>query len=108
MTFFWLDRRSSPSLDLHRDICTCDLSVLSLLYEEMPTRGPLGRLRLYPGRRTESLASIRRTPERGAVDVSLKPGQTAVLFGGLIPHLVSRMTPGQVRVLSVLCYRFLV
>jgi hypothetical protein len=40
--------------------------------------------------------------------VPLRPGLTAVLFGGLIPHLVSPMAPGQVRVLSVLCYRVLV
>ena len=98
--------RPGDGLALHRDIYTCDLSVLSLLYEETPPRGPLGCLRLYPGRRTESLTSILRTPEWGAVDVSLKPGLTAILFGGLIPHLVSPIAPGQVRVLSVLCYRF--
>ena len=100
--------RPGDGLGLHRDIHTCDLSVLSLLYEERPPRGPLGCLRLYPGRRGEPLSAIRRTPEQGAVDVPLRPGLTAVLFGGLIPHLVTPMAPGQVRVLSVLCYRLLV
>jgi hypothetical protein len=41
------------------------------------------------------------------VPVPLRPGQTVVMLGGIVPHHVLPMAQGQVRVVSVLCYRAL-
>jgi hypothetical protein len=35
----------------------------------------------------------------------LTPGQTLVLFGGIVPHAVLPTAAGQVRIIAPLCYR---
>ena len=89
-------------LALHRDIVTCDVAVLTCVYAT--ASGGRG-LYAYPGRWNEPLSSIRATPEKGRVPIDLRAGQTVVLLGGIIPHLVLPLQPGQVRIVSVLCYR---
>lgn len=67
--------------------------------------GDGGRLCLYPDRLFEPLSIIRATPQQGAIKVRLDPGQTIVLFGGLVPHALLKVAAGQARIVSVLCYR---
>jgi hypothetical protein len=64
-----------------------------------------GMLRLYPDRLCERLSAIRANPERGAIKLRLMPRQTVVMFGGIVPHAILPVADGQVRIVSVLCYR---
>ncbi|HUQ30777.1 MAG TPA: hypothetical protein VM095_01600, partial [Pyrinomonadaceae bacterium] len=92
-------------LAIHRDIEACDLAVITCLYDGPRREGHGGALCLYPTRLFEPLSTIRATPERGALVIGLKPGQTIVMFGGIIPHTLLPVSTGQTRIVSVLCYR---
>jgi hypothetical protein len=97
--------RPGDFLDIHRDIVDCDVAVISCLSEGPMDNGDGGRLCLFPERLFEPLSSIRATPQKGAVKVRLEPGQTIVLYGGIVPHALQKVAPGQARIVSVLCYR---
>lgn len=97
--------RAGDFLALHRDVEACDVAVISCLYDGPSEEG--GSLRLYPGRIEERLSEIRRDREAGAVGVRLRPGQTLVLLGGLVPHEVLPVAAGQTRIVSVLCFKAL-
>jgi hypothetical protein len=92
-------------LDIHRDIVTCDVAVITCLNDHVLDDGDGGRLCLYPERILEPLSSIRATPDQGAVRVRVGPGQTIVLYGGIVPHALLPVSEGQARIVSVLCYR---
>ncbi|MBI3970030.1 MAG: hypothetical protein HY332_01965 [Chloroflexi bacterium] len=106
--------RASDHLAIHRDVETCDLAVVTCLYNgphaasasSVPaTAGNGGVLCLYPSRMLEPLSAIRRDPATGTIGVRLLPGQTIVMFGGIVPHAVLPIGDHQVRIVSVLCYR---
>jgi hypothetical protein len=92
-------------LDIHRDIVTCDVAVITSLHDRARDNGEGGRLCLYPERLGEPLSQIRATPDRGAVKVRVQVGQTIVLYGGIVPHALLPVAEGQARIVSVLCYR---
>lgn len=92
-------------LAIHRDIESCDVAVITCLYNAPQRDAYGGALCLYPSRLFEPLSSIRKTPDEGAVIVSLEPGQTIIMFGGIIPHTLLPVSAGQTRIVSVLCYR---
>ncbi len=92
-------------LDIHRDIVTCDVAVITCLHDRGTDGGDSGRLCLYPERLSEPLSQIRATPEHGAVNVRVEVGQTIVLYGGIVPHALLPVAEGQARIVSVLCYR---
>jgi hypothetical protein len=92
-------------LDIHRDIVTCDVAVITCLHDRAKDDGDSGRLCLYPDRLGEPLSQIRATPNRGAVKVRVEVGQTIVLYGGIVPHALLPVGEGQARIVSVLCYR---
>src|SRR5258706_2060786 len=92
-------------LDIHRDIVTCDVAVITCLHDRGTDGGDSGRLCLYPERLSEPLSQIRATPEHGAVNVRVEVGQTIVLYGGIVPHALLPAAEGQARIVSVLCYR---
>ncbi|HUQ33819.1 MAG TPA: hypothetical protein VM095_16985 [Pyrinomonadaceae bacterium] len=93
-------------LAIHRDIEACDLAVITCLYNG-PRRDQYGggALCLYPTRIFEPLSVVRATPEEGALAIGLEPGQTIIMFGGIIPHTLLPVAAGQTRIVSVLCYR---
>ncbi len=96
--------RPGDHLDIHRDIVTCDVAVISCLQDSARNEDG-GRLCLYPDRLLEPLSSIRATPQLGAVKARVEPGQTIVLYGGLVPHALLPVAEGQARIVSVLCFR---
>ena len=96
--------RPGDYLAIHRDIVTCDVAVITCL-SDAPETARGGGLSLYPERLFEPLSAIRATPARGACLVRLAAGQTIVLYGGLVPHALQPVDAGQVRIVSVLCYR---
>jgi hypothetical protein len=91
-------------LALHRDIVTCDLAIITCLSETGAAPGS-GGLWVYPQHATEPLSTARAAGRAVAVPVPLGSGDTAVLLGGIVPHEVSPMRPGQERIVSVMCYR---
>lgn len=90
-------------LDVHRDVVSCDLAVITCLLDSAPERMS-GSLCVYPDRVAESVMSIRASGERGGRMVHLLPGQTIVMFGGIVPHRLDPVAPAQQRVVSVMCY----
>jgi hypothetical protein len=100
--------RKGDFLDLHRDVEMCDVAVITVLYDNSAQADPGGALALYPGRIGEPLSAIRERPEEGASLVKLAPGQTIVMFGGVVPHRVVPVAEAQLRIISVLCFRAVV
>ena len=94
--------RPGHHLALHLDIETCDVALITCVYAT--ASGHQG-LYAYPQRRHEPLSSIRANPPRGLTPVPLRPGDSVALLGGIVPHCVLPLAAGQVRVVSVLCYR---
>ncbi len=98
-------RREGHHLGLHRDIHACELACISCIADDRPTEaGTSGLLRLFPTRIDEPLRSIRANPH-GAVDVRLRPGETIILLGGLVPHRLMPMGPSHLRIVAPLCYQ---
>lgn len=91
-------------LALHRDIRTCDVSVITCLCDD-GGESASGALRLYPRRCHEPLSAIGQAPDRDAIVVQLRPLQTLVIFGGIVPHEVLPVSGPRVRVTSLLCYQ---
>jgi hypothetical protein len=95
--------RPGHHLALHRDVVSCELVAITALACDA-SGSPGGFSFFYPGRCREPLSSIRTTPERGRLCLQLLPGQTLVMFGGVVPHGVTHMLQRQFRIVSVLCY----
>jgi len=96
--------RPGDFLGLHRDIPTCDVALITVLFDSgSDDQG--GALIVYPDRMTEPLSCLRAAPNDGAVAVSMNAGDTIVMYGGLLPHRIRRTATGQARIVSVLCFR---
>lgn len=97
--------RPGDFLGIHRDIVTCDVAVITCLSNGLTgNANDGGSLCLYPERIDEPLSAIRAAPEKGALNLFLQPGQTIVMYGGIVPHALLPVTNGQSRIVSVLCY----
>jgi hypothetical protein len=96
--------RPGDYLGLHRDMDQCDVALITVL-EDTAAPGEGGALVIYRQRRKEKLATIRARPHAGAEAVYARPGQSILLAGGLVPHCVTPTVPGQVRIISALCFR---
>ena len=97
--------RPGDFLGIHRDIVTCDVAVITCLSNGLAGgANDGGNLCLYPERIDEPLSAIRAAPEKGALKLFLQPGQTIVMYGGIVPHALLPVTNGQARIVSVLCY----
>lgn len=91
-------------LDLHRDVDTCDVTLITVLHDTTDAGSASGALVLYPDRLGEPLSEIRTCPDDGAVVLKLVPGQSIILLGGVVPHYVAPVVTGQARVISALCF----
>jgi hypothetical protein len=92
-------------LALHRDIVRCDVALLTCLRDKTAAGRSRGTLRIYPSFAHEPLSVLRATADPGGADIMLAPGETVLLMGGIVPHEVLPMVPGQQRTMSVLCFR---
>ncbi len=97
--------RPGDFLDLHRDVERCDMTMITALHDNSDPSDPAGALVLYPERIHEPLSAIRERPNDGTYPVKLSPGQTILLYGGVVPHRVLPVREGQVRIISVLCFQ---
>lgn len=100
--------RAGDFLDLHRDIETCDVAMITALHDNSDPSDKAGALLLYPGRIGEPLSAIHARPTDGVAIVKLLPGQTILMFGGVVPHRLLPVREGHVRIISVLCFRALI
>lgn len=91
-------------LGLHRDVNTCDITLITVLADESGRADPRGGLLAYPGRCGEPLSAIRATPLDGAQVHKPAPGSSVVIAGGEVAHRVLPTAPGPERVVSVLCF----
>lgn len=96
--------RPGDYLALHRDIETCDLTVITCLYDNAADTDWGGTLRLYPHRNNEPLSAIRATPDQGSRLLRLHPGQTLTMLGGIVAHDLLPLAGDQLRIVSILCY----
>jgi hypothetical protein len=94
-------------LGLHRDIVTCDLTLITCLRETGAGAGR-GALLVYSRHMTEPLARARAAGRAAATQAAIGRGETVALLGGVVPHEVTAMHPGQERIISVMCYRIAV
>jgi hypothetical protein len=98
-------RRGGHYLGLHRDVEECDLAVIVCVSDRYTgDPGIAGTLCVYPQRAREPLSAIRATPERDALYIRVRPGEAAVLLGGIVPHRVVPVEPGHERVVAPLCF----
>ena len=100
--------RPGDHLALHRDIESCDLTLITALHDNTDPTDPAGALVLYPERIHEPLSAIRASPGEGAFAMKLQPGQSIVFYGGVVPHRVAPVREGQLRIISALCFRAVV
>jgi len=96
--------RRGDHLSLHRDIKSCDLAVITCLQDSALTHERGGILCLYPNRCNEPLSQIRAAPDKGCTSVYLGSNHTVVMYGGIVPHLVTPVANLQVRIVSILCF----
>jgi hypothetical protein len=91
-------------LALHRDVDSCDIALITCLSQRCSEQ-PAGGLLVFPGRHHQGLSQVRSAGKAAGVSVSLVPGDTAILLGGLVPHEVTPVAAGQERVVAINCYR---
>ena len=96
--------RTGDHLALHRDVDQCDLSVIAVISDNTDTNQEGGELIVYPDRMQEPLSHIRINPEQGAVRLKLVAGETIILAGGILPHLVTPVADGQYRIVAPMCF----
>lgn len=99
--------RPGDHLALHRDIVTCDITLVTCLLDRHHNGSTGGLTRFYPGRQHEPLSCIRATPSDGAMSIRLPVGSSMVIFGGLVPHLIDPLACGELRIVSILCFSVL-
>lgn len=96
--------RDGDFLEIHRDILTCDVAVISCLKDERTAAEEGGKLCLYPTRTNELLSQIKAAPEKDALIIKLEESQTLVMYGGIVPHAVLPVRKNQERIVSILCF----
>ncbi|HEA22354.1 hypothetical protein LCGC14_0757310 [marine sediment metagenome] len=97
--------RENDYLDIHRDIDKCDLTLITCLYSALPPNSANGLLYLYLERQNEDLSSIYADRFWGYRTIALKPGQSILLQGGLVPNGINPMQANHRRIISALCYK---
>lgn len=95
-------RRPGHHLGVHRDIVNCDLSVVVVC--DIAGEGSGGDLITYPRRVRSPLSAVRSAAHDGGRVIDARPGQAAVLFGGLVPHRVAPIVGDRRRVVAPLCF----
>lgn len=96
-------RREGHHLGIHRDLAVCDLAMITCVADQGDL-DPAGLLRFWPSRTRESLDHIRSNPQH-ARHVRIRPGDTVLLLGGIVPHQVLPLGPRQLRIVAPLCYQ---
>ncbi len=91
-------------LALHRDVLKCDLTIVTCLSQHLADDSG-GGLLIYPSHVAHRLSAARAAGRAAGVPIPLRPGETALLLGGLVPHEVTPVAAGQDRIVAINCYR---
>ena len=91
-------------LGLHRDEEGCDVALITCLTSNDTSR-LAGGLHVYPEYIGKPLSKLHANRKLSGVAVTLERGDTAVLLGGIVPHGVTALLPGQERIVAINCYR---
>jgi hypothetical protein len=97
--------RPGDFLGTHLDVDSCDVTLITVLYDDTDPRDPAGGLAVYPHAIGMPLGRVRAAPDAGVALIKAWPGQSIVLLGGLVPHCVVPLGPEGQRVISALCFR---
>lgn len=100
--------RPGDYLGLHRDVETCDISVIVALSDNTNSEQEGGELILYPKKNHDPLSSIRQNPNIDAVSIKLAAGETCILAGGMVPHLVRPVVKDQYRITAPMCFKVMI
>jgi hypothetical protein len=92
-------------LDVHLDIPTCDVTLITVLDDKAPGGESGGALEAFPLAVGAPLSMIREHGYPGGRVVKAEPGQSIVILGGLVPHRVLALKAGGQRVISALCFK---
>jgi hypothetical protein len=92
-------------LDTHLDIDTCDVTLITVLYDDIDPDDSAGALAVYPGAFAAQLGAIRAAPEEGVAYIKARAGESIVILGGLVPHRVVPLPARGQRVISALCFQ---
>ena len=92
-------------LDIHKDIYTCDMTLITCLHSNIRKESASGCLYLYTQRQPESLASLYQNRTWGYETIHLEPGDSILIKGGILPHGLNPIKAGDYRIISALCYR---
>ena len=102
-TYSYYDR-PGHHLGLHRDIKTCDVTLITCL-ERQESDVPSGALRTYPKSAMSALSEIDEHTQ--FYDIEMTVGQSILLLGGCIPHEVLPVAEGFSRGVSILCFEMI-
>ncbi len=91
-------------LDTHLDIHQCDVTLITVLYDDTDPSTLGGALVTFPDRIDCSLEEVRALETDSGWILKPRPGESVVLLGGLIPHRVAPLTGIGKRIISALCY----
>ena len=83
------------------------MAVITCLLDRHGDGSTGGITRFYPNRQHEPLSRIRAKPDSGTVSIRLPVGSTMVMLGGLVPHLIAPISAGELRIVSLLCFRII-
>lgn len=101
-TYSYYDKKGH-FLGLHRDINTCDVTLITCLHRKH-SLSESGALRLYYKSFAQNLPEIITGRQTPYVDVHPEEEQSIILLGGWVPHEVLPADDGYERYISVLCY----
>ena len=104
-TYSYYDRKGH-FLGLHRDINTCDATLITCLHRKH-SANESGALRLYYKGFANSLVEIISDSNVPYLDIHLEQWQSILLLGGWVPHEVLPAAEDYERYTSVLCYEMI-
>jgi hypothetical protein len=97
--------REGDYLDLHLDVNSCDISVIVVISENTSPEQAGGELVLYPTFLGKPLSAVRESSGEDEIVLKLVAGDTLILAGGLVPHLVRPVHAGQYRITAPMCFQ---
>jgi hypothetical protein len=97
--------REGDFLDLHLDVNGCDISVIVVVSENTSPEQVGGELVLYPSYLGKPLSAVRETTGADSTVLKLSAGETLIIAGGLVPHLVRPVQRGQYRITAPMCFQ---
>jgi hypothetical protein len=97
--------RPGDHLDLHVDVVTCDVTLITVVHDSTPTDHPGGGLAVYADHVGVPLSQIRASSPPATSVIKAPVGHSIVILGGLVPHRVLPLGPSGSRVISALCFQ---